>query len=91
MMTVSEWKKENGNDLEAVGVVAFGFYHGIEILDIIYDIDDYIIWRYAGDCEVDKKIHRSKIYYWSNCADWFFKTSEGLKIHGSEIMRVQNF
>ena len=88
MMTIKEWKKENGNDIEPIGIAAFGFYHGVEILDIIYDIDDAVIWRYAGDCKVDKKIHRSKIYCWSNGEDWFFRTTEGLKIYGSEICRV---
>ena len=85
-MTIKEWKKENCLPYQAVGFAVFGFYSGIEVLDILYSIDDTIIWRYSG-CKVDNKIHRARIHYWPNGNDWYFKTTEGLKIYGSEIMR----
>lgn len=46
------------DNIKVKAVYSFGL-EGIEILDIIYDTDNSIVWRYT----TDKKLHCTKIYY----------------------------
>lgn len=55
---------------------------GIYIINIVYGIDDYIIWRYS----TDKFIHRTKIYTDRN-GDSYFKCY-GRKIYLRDCLRL---
>lgn len=56
-------KKEKNlyNSKKVIAIYSCGLV-GLEVLDIIYSIDDYIIYRYTGD----NTIHRAKIYNTGN-------------------------
>lgn len=47
---------------EPIAVYPISNWGGIEILDILYGVDDYVIWRYNFG-EPEKKLHKAKIKY----------------------------
>lgn len=69
----------NEEELKIKAVYSFGL-EGIEILDILYGVEDKIIWRYS----TDKKIHYTKIYYKNRA---YFK-ADNRKIYLDECLRV---
>lgn len=74
---------QNKEDIAFYGMSNFG---GIAILDIIYGINDYIVW-YDSQIESEKrKIHVSKIYYSENGG--FFKPYGSMYVKLSECLRV---
>ena len=65
--------------------VAYNYgFGGIEIKDILYDIDDYVVFV-AGTLTSNPKIHKSKIY---NNGDRAFFKYNGQRIYLDECMRV---
>ena len=61
-------------------------FGGIAIIDIIYGIEDYIVW-YDSQIESEKhKIHVSKIYYTPN--DTYFLIYGSKRIKLSECLRT---
>jgi len=57
---------------------------GIEILDILYGIEDYVVYRFNfGE---PQELHRAKINYGVNHSS--FRTSAGYSIRLDECMRV---
>ena len=67
------------DDIKVKAVYSFGL-EGIEILDIVYDTDDSIVWRYT----TDKKPHCTKIYYGERS---YFK-ADNKHIYLDECIRV---
>ena len=66
---------------ETIGYVsAFG---GIEVKEIIYDIDDHVVFI-AGAWGPDKSAHKRKIYYNGNGPYFMFN---GQRVHFNEIVR----
>ena len=59
-------------------------YGGIEIKDVLNDIDDYIIYA-AGTLSSNPTIHKSKIY---NSGDRAYFRYNGSRIYLDECMRV---
>lgn len=81
-MTKKE-KKEYENK-RPIGVYCLSNWGGIEILDILYGIDDYVVYRFNfGE---PQELHRAKINYGVNHSS--FRTSAGYSIRLDECMRV---
>lgn len=55
-------------------------FSGIAILDIIYGIDDFVVWYDSQ--QPQKKIHVSKVY------DTYFRIYGSLRIKLADCMRV---
>ena len=53
-------------DKKPVAVYGMSNWGGLEILDIVYGIEDYIISRFNFG-EPDKTIHKTKINYSGDC------------------------
>ena len=71
---------------EPIAVYSMSNFGGIAIIDIIYGIEDYIVW-YDSQIESEKrKIHVSKVYYSEN--DGYFKPYGNMHVKLSECMRV---
>lgn len=67
-----------------VAVYPMTNHGGIEILDILYGIDDYVVYRFNfGE---PQELHRAKINYSVNHSS--FRTSAGYSIRLDECMRV---
>ena len=81
-MTREEMKQYQ--DKRAVGTYCLNNWGGIEILDIQYGIEDYVIWRWNYG-STDDVIHRSKIRYGGNHSS--FRAGR-LTIRLDECMRV---
>ena len=58
---------------------------GIEILDFIYDIDDYVSYCFNFGDTKKRKIHIVKLY--SNTKGTYFKANN-MRIYLNECMRV---
>ena len=72
-------EKESYSDKQAVGVKVITNTCVIEVLDIQYGIEDYVVIRgYTGD------IHKLKIY----CTEDSYFNYGGQRQHLSEFMRV---
>lgn len=69
---------------KVVAVYSFGLC-GLEIMDIINSIDDYVIYRFCGGSETETKLHKAKIYY--NTKEPYFNYN-GKRIRLSECLRV---
>lgn len=67
-----------------IAVYPMSNWGGVEILDIIYGIDDYAIWRFNFG-EPEEKIHRSKIKYGASTASI---TVEGTHVSLGDCMRA---
>lgn len=56
---------EHYNERGPVATYCLCNWGGIEILDILYGIDDYVVWR-SNYGEPEEKLHCSKIRYGVN-------------------------
>lgn len=78
-MTKEEIKQYENK--EPIGIYTLSNWGGIEILDILYGIDDYVVARYYG-----KSYHKVKINYGVNHSS--FRIGR-LTIRLDECMRVR--
>ena len=85
-MRLNAKERLNYQNKEAIAFYGMSNFGGIAILDIIYGINDYIVW-YNSQIESEKrKIHVSKIYYSENGG--FFKPYGSMYVKLSECLRV---
>jgi len=77
---MTKQEKEYYSKKEAVATYCLSNWGGIEILDILYGIDDYAVVRYYGE-----SYHRVKVNYLAN-GDSYFRIGR-LRIKLSECMR----
>ena len=70
---------------EPIAVFPMTNWGGIEILDILYGIDDSVVWRF--NFGKPEEAHRSKINYGVNHSS--FRTSAGYSIRLDECMKVR--
>lgn len=85
-MRLNKEERLNYQNKESIAVYDLSNFSGIAIIDIIYGIEDYIVW-YNSQIESEKrKIHVSKIYYSENGG--FFKPYGSLYVKLSECLRV---
>lgn len=85
-MRLDKEQKAEYQKKEAIAVYGLSNFGGIAIIDILYGIDDYIVW-YDSQIETKKrKIHVSKIYYTENGG--YFKPYGSLYVKLSECLRV---
>lgn len=85
-MRLNKEERLNYQNKESIAVYGLSNFGGIAIIDIIYGIEDYIVW-YNSQIESEKrKIHVSKIYYSENGG--FFKPYGSLYVKLSECLRV---
>ena len=82
-MTKQEMEKYK--DKKPVAVYPTDNWGGVEILDIEYGIDDFVIWRYNYG-EPEKKLHRAKIH--TNPAGYPFIRLNETIVRLDECMRV---
>lgn len=57
---MTKQEMEQYRDKKPIAVYPMSNWGGIEILDIVYGIEDYVIWRYNYG-EPEDIIHRAKI------------------------------
>ena len=77
--------KEKYKDAPAVATYCLSNWGGIEILDILYGIDDSVVYRFNfGE---PQEAHQAKIHYGVNHSS--FKTCAGYSIRLDECMRVR--
>lgn len=77
-------EKQEYENKRPVGVYPMTNWGGIEILDILYGIEDYVVYRFNfGE---PQELHRAKIRYGVNHSS--FRTSAGYSIRLDECMRV---
>jgi len=76
-------KEEKQYYLEKEYVGYYSGYSGIEIKDIQYGIEDYIIFVAGAWCS-KKSVHRSKIYYGNR----FYFRYNGNRIYLDECLRA---
>lgn len=85
-MRLNKEERLNYQNKESIAVYGLSNFGGIAIIDIIYGIEDYIVW-YNSQIESEKrKIHVSKIYCSENGG--FFKPYGSLYVKLSECLRV---
>lgn len=71
-------------DKRPVGVYPMSNFGGIEIMDILYGIDDSVVYRFNfGE---PQEVHRAKINYGVNHSS--FRTTAGYSIRLDDCMRV---
>lgn len=81
-MTKKE-KKEYENK-QPIATYCMSNFGGIEIMDILYGIDDYVVYRW--NFGTPSELHTAKIRYGVNHSS--FRTSAGYSIRLDECMRV---
>ena len=81
-MTKKE-KKEYENK-RPIGVYCMSNFGGIEIMDILCGIDDYVVYRWNFGTPTE--VHKAKINYGVNHSS--FRTSAGYSIRLDDCMRV---
>lgn len=85
-MRLSAEERLNYQKKEPISVYGMSNFGGIAVIDIIYGIEDYIVW-YDSQIESEKrKIHVSKIYYSENGG--YFKPYGSIYIKLSECLKV---
>lgn len=85
-MRLTKEQKAEYQKKEPIAVYGMSNFGGIAIIDIIYGINDYIVW-YDSQIDIEKrKIHISKVYYSENGG--FFKPYGSLYVKLSECLRV---
>lgn len=85
-MRLSKEERLSYQKKEVVSVYNMSNFGGIAIIDILYGIEDYIVW-YDSQIESEKrKIHASKIYCSENGG--FFKPYGSMYIKLSECLKV---
>lgn len=70
---------------QVVGVYGFSNCGGIEILDILHGIDDFVIYRWNTGTENPADVHRAKINYGVNKTT--FRAGR-VTVDFSDVMRV---
>lgn len=79
--------KEMYKDIPAVGYVGLSNWGGLEVLDVLYGIDDYLVTCFNyGDGRT--RISRNKIYTAASGRCYIRKS--GRRFYLDEIMRVAN-
>jgi hypothetical protein len=81
---MTKQEKEMYLNKKAIAVYPMTNHGGIEILDIIPDIDDYVVYRF--NFGTPEEAHRSKIRYGSSVES--FKTYAGYSIRLNDCVRV---
>ena len=81
-MNKAEKKEYEGK--QPIAVYPTCNWGGIEILDILYGIEDYVVYRF--NYGKPKELHKAKIRYGANHSS--FKTSAGYSVRLDECMRV---
>lgn len=76
-MTKAE--KQSWREAETKAVYSMG-YVGLEIKEILYGIEDYIVYVYTGD----NSVHKARIYY----SNRFYFKFAGNNVYLDECMRV---
>ena len=71
-------------DKKPIGVYPMSNWGGLEVLDILYGIDDYAVVRFNFG-EPEKKIHKVKIYYGARTT---YIRVDGVHVVLSDVMRV---
>lgn len=85
-MSLNKEERMEYQKKEPIAIYDMSNFGGIVILDILYGIDDYIVW-YDSQIETEKrKIHVSKIYYSENGA--YFKPYGSMYVKLSECLRI---
>ena len=79
-MRLSKEERKVYMEKNPVAVYAMSAWGGIAILDILYDIDDYIVW--TDTQQSNKKIHVSKVY------DDYFCVYGSLRVKLADCIRV---
>lgn len=81
---MNKTEKKAYESKQPVAVYPMSNWGGIEILDILYGIEDYVVYRFNfGE---PQELHRAKINYGVNHSS--FRTSAGYSIRLDECMRV---
>ena len=78
-------KAEKKYYLEKEYIGYYSGYSGIEIKEIQYGIDDYIVFVAGAWCS-NKSVHRSKVYYTLSGRDYF--RYNGNRIYLDECIRA---
>jgi len=71
-------------DKQPVAVYPMSNWGGIEILDILYGIEDSVVYRF--NFGKPQEVHRAKINYGVNHSS--FRTTAGYSVRLDECMRV---
>lgn len=78
-------EKEYYTTKDVIATYTLSNWGGIEILDILYGINDYVVYRYNfGE---PQEVHKAKINYGVNHSS--FRTFAGYSIRLDECMRVR--
>jgi hypothetical protein len=81
---MNKQEKMEYKDKQPVAVYPMSNWGGIEILDILYGIDDSVVYRFNfGE---PQEVHRAKINYGVNHSS--FRTTAGYSVRLDECMRV---
>lgn len=72
-------------DKKPIAVYSMSNWGGIEILDIIYGIDDYVVARYNFG-KAEDKVHKVKIRYGADDNTYF--RLDDYRVNLDECMRV---
>lgn len=81
---MTKQEKAKYENKEPIAVFVMSNFGGIEILDILYGIDDYVVYRWNFGTPTE--VHKAKIHYGANHSS--FRTSAGYSIRLDECMRV---
>ena len=80
MKGMTKVEMEQYRDKKPIAVYPMGNWGGVEILDIIHGIDDYVIARYNfGEPEKDK-LHRVKIKYNKSGTPYIFLDGSYIRV-----------
>lgn len=77
-------EKEVYKDKKPVAVFGMSNFGGIEVMDILYGIEDYVVYRWNFGTPTE--VHKAKINYGANHHS--FRTSAGYSVRLDECMRV---
>ena len=81
---MTKQEKEYYKDKKAVATYGLSNWGGIEIMDILYDINDYVVYRFNfGE---PQEVHKAKINYGVNHSS--FRTFAGYSIRLDDCLRV---
>lgn len=81
---MTKQEKEQYKDKRVIAVYPMSNWGGIEILDILYGIEDYVIYRFNfGE---PQEVHKAKIRYGVNHSS--FKTCAGYSVRFDECLRI---
>lgn len=81
---MTKQEMEQYRDKKPIAVYPMSNWGGIEILDIEYGIDDYVICRYNFG-EPEDRLHRVKINYGARTTSIYI---DGMRVRLNEFMRT---